>query len=357
MAGGDPDRRMSALVLHAVGDLRLDDVARPLPGKESALVRIGSCGVCGSDLPRIFTKGTYSFPTICGHEFAGTVEELGPGSEGVEIGDRVAVFPLLWCGDCFACEQGRYVQCHDYDYLGSRSDGAFAEYVVAPLTNLVPVPESVTLEAAAMTEPAAVALHALRRGGGTGPGETVVVFGIGPIGLMVAQWARVMGASRVLLFDIEESKLDMARGLGFEDVFDSRETSPVGTVESLTHGDGAHLAFDGAGVPATLLDALGSTRRRGRVVVLGNPCGDVTLPAPLISRLMRREVSINGTWNSDFSVHGGDDDWRTALDAMSRGVLDLEPLITHRGALAGAIEMLETMRDGTVFHSKVLVQP
>ena len=97
----------------------------PSPGHGEVVVRVRTCGVCGSDLLRIFTKGTYSFPTICGHEFAGTVEELGPGVEGVAVGDRVAVFPLLWCGECPACEQGRYVQCHDYDYLGSRCDGGF----------------------------------------------------------------------------------------------------------------------------------------------------------------------------------------------------------------------------------------
>lgn len=354
---GDPDDRMSALVLHAVGDVRLDDVARPGPGEGAVLVRIGFCGVCGSDLPRIFTKGTYSFPTICGHEFAGTVEELGPGVEGVAVGDRVAVFPLLWCGECPACEQGRYVQCHDYDYLGSRCDGGFAEYVVAPVANLVPVPDNVSLEAAAMTEPASVALHAVRRGGGTLPGESVAIFGIGPIGLMVAQWVRTMGASRIFLFDIDTPKLELARGLGFEAVFDSREASPVETVASLTAGAGADLTFDGAGVPPTLLAALESTRRGGRVVLLGNPSGDVTVPATLISQLMRREVSIHGTWNSDYSVHGNDDDWRTVLGAMSQGVLDLEPLITHRVSLDGAIEMLETMRDGASFYSKVLVHP
>ncbi len=105
------------------------------------LVRIGYCGVCGSDLPRTFSKGTYSFPTVCGHEFAGTIEKLGSDVDNAwKVGDRVAVFPLLWCGRCAACETGKYVQCYDYDYLGSRRDGAFAEYVVAPIRNLVRVP-------------------------------------------------------------------------------------------------------------------------------------------------------------------------------------------------------------------------
>ena len=130
-----PGDSMQALVLHGVGDLRLEDVPRPAPGAgvddRGVLVRIGFCGVCGSDIPRIFSKGTYSFPTVCGHEFAGTVEAVADGVEGFVPGDRVAVFPLLWCGDCGPCREEKYAQCIDYDYLGSRCDGAFAEYVTA----------------------------------------------------------------------------------------------------------------------------------------------------------------------------------------------------------------------------------
>ncbi|MGQ9589361.1 MAG: alcohol dehydrogenase catalytic domain-containing protein, partial [Planctomycetota bacterium] len=135
---------MDALVLHAVGDLRLERVARPAPRAGEALVRVAFCGVCGSDIPRIYEKGTYSFPLIPGHEFAGTVEAAGEGVGGFRPGDRVAVFPLVWCGHCAACERGRYAQCADYDYLGSRSDGAFAEYVVAPARNLVRVPDGLS---------------------------------------------------------------------------------------------------------------------------------------------------------------------------------------------------------------------
>ena len=355
------DESMEALVLHAPGDIRHERVPAPATTGEAlrgkARVRIGFCGVCGSDIPRIFTKGTYHFPTICGHEFAGTVESVGEGSDTVRTGDRVAVFPLIWCGRCGPCERGQYVQCTDYDYLGSRSDGAFAEYVVAPLENLIPIPDAVSLEEAAMTEPAAVALHAVRRGGGTSVGEAVAIFGIGPIGLMVAQWVRALGATRVFLFDIDTDKLALAKRLGFTEVFDSREVDPVRTVEEATAGQGAHLAFDGAGVPSTLLQAFAATRRAGRVVLLGNPAADVTVPAPLLSQLMRREVGIFGTWNSEFSAFGNDDDWRTVLEAMASGRLDLKPLITHSVPLSRAIERLEAMRDRSEFYSKVLLHP
>ncbi|MDW8322262.1 MAG: alcohol dehydrogenase catalytic domain-containing protein, partial [Armatimonadota bacterium] len=144
---------MKALVLHAVGNLRYEEVPLPEPGAGEVLVRVAYCGVCGSDIPRIFSKGTYRYPLIPGHEFAGVVERCGEGVSAFAPGDRVAVFPLVWCGRCAACEKGRYVQCEQYDYLGSRRDGAFADYVVAPARNLLRVPEGVSLQDAAMTEP------------------------------------------------------------------------------------------------------------------------------------------------------------------------------------------------------------
>ena len=348
---------MNALVLHGLGDVRYEKISRTEPGPGEVLVQIGFCGVCGSDIPRVFTKGTYHFPTVCGHEFAGTVAEVGAGVDDYQYGDRVAVFPLLWCGRCEACEKGQYVQCADYDYLGSRSDGGFAEYVVAPRQNLVRVPDGVSLEEAAMTEPASVALHALRRAGGCSVGDAVAVFGIGPIGLMVAQWARAMGASRVILCDILPEKLTLAYRLGFTDRVNSRETDAVQAIEALTGGRGAHLCIEAAGVPQTTTQALKAVRRGGRMVLLGNPAADVTFPASLLSQTMRREVTIFGTWNSEYSAVGGDDDWRTALDAMASKQLDLLPLITHRIPLQAGADALQMIRDQSEFSSKVLIAP
>ena len=350
---------MNALVLHAVGDARFEQIKTPAPGRGEVRVRIGFCGVCGSDIPRTFVKGTYNFPTVCGHEFAGTIESVGEGVTDWQVGDRVAVFPLLWCGKCGACEQGKYVMCYDYDYLGSRSDGAFADYVVAPVANLMPVPEGVSLEEASMAEPAAVALHAVKRGTPEGGllGKSVALFGAGPIGLMVAQWCKAMGASDVFIFDIREESLELARSMGFDQTFDSKQHNAVEKINELTGDQGANVCIDGAGVPITLLQALESVRRSGRVVVLGNPSGDVTMPAALISQLMRREVDIVGTWNSEYSACGNDDDWRTTLAAMADGTLNLEPLITHRVGLSEGFDALKMMRDNSEFFAKVLLHP
>lgn len=348
---------MEALVLHDIGDLRLSQMLVPSVSEGQVRVRIGFCGVCGSDIPRIFSKGTYSFPTVCGHEFAGTVDLCGPGVDDFAQGDKVVVFPLIWCGKCAACENGKYVQCSDYDYLGSRSDGAFAEYVVAPKENIIRVPDGVTLQEAALTEPAAVALHALRRVQDSIVGKTVAIFGVGPIGLIVAQWSKIMGAAHVLMFDIITQKLELAQRLGFEDVYNSTAEDPVEVVSTRTAGNGAHVSIEAAGVPQTYLNALGSVRRGGSVVLLGNPVADVTFPASLISQLMRREVNIKGTWNSDYSVSGNDDDWQAVLQAMASGKLDLSPLITHQVPLTESPDVLNMMKNKSEFYAKVLLHP
>ena len=348
---------MEALVLNGVGDLRYEQMRIPPISDGQVRVRIGYCGVCGSDIPRIFTKGTYSFPTVCGHEFAGTVDLCGAGVDEFKQGDNVVVFPLIWCGACAACENGKYVQCSDYDYLGSRSDGAFAEFVVVPKENIIRIPEGVTLAEAAQTEPAAVALHAIRRCQESLVGKTVAVFGTGPIGLMVAQWARIMGSTQVLLFDIITEKLDLAKRLGFKNVFNSASINPIDVIDTQTERKGAHVCIEAAGVPQTYLYALGSVQHGGSVVLLGNPIGDVTLTASLISQLMRREVRVLGTWNSDYSVSGNDDDWRTVLQAIASGKLDLSTLITHKVSLKDSTEVLHMMKEKREFYAKVLIHP
>lgn len=130
---------MKACVLHDIGDLRLEDVPTPMPKSGEVLIRVAACGVCGSDIPRIFTKGTHRFPIIPGHEFSGVVAAVGAGVADSWKDRRVAVFPLIPCRKCAACGIGAFAQCEDYDYLGSRRDGAFAEYVVAPEWNLLPI--------------------------------------------------------------------------------------------------------------------------------------------------------------------------------------------------------------------------
>ncbi|HQK95382.1 MAG TPA: galactitol-1-phosphate 5-dehydrogenase [Armatimonadota bacterium] len=346
---------MRACVLHAIGDLRAGEVSDPVPGPGQVRVRVAACGICGSDLPRVFEKGTYRFPLIPGHEMAGVVEKVGAGVARVAPGDRVAVFPLLPCGWCEPCRLGWLHLCDDYGYLGSRCDGGFAELVLAPEANLVPVPEGVSLEHAALTEPAAVARHALRRGG-LAKGETVWIVGAGTIGLVLAQWAHELGASQVFVSDVQKFKLDLARRWPGVLVCDAREHDAPGWVRDETHGRGADLVVEAVGMAVTAAQAIRGARKRGRVVLMGNPAGEMVLPQNDYALILRHELDVVGTWNSDRGA-GGEGDWAESLRAMCEGALDLDPIVTHRTPLEGVPSLMERMRRGEEPYVKAIVAP
>ncbi|HOD49247.1 MAG TPA: galactitol-1-phosphate 5-dehydrogenase [Candidatus Hydrogenedentes bacterium] len=343
---------MKACVLYGIGDLRYEDVENPRPYPGQVLVRVDACGVCGSDIPRVFQKGTYRFPTIPGHEFSGTVLQCGEGVDARWVGKQVVVFPLIPCRKCVSCQAARYALCEDYGYLGSRSDGAFAEYVVAPEWNLTPVPPGVSQEAAALTEPAAVAVHALRRAG-VDAGDAVMIFGTGPVGLMLGQWARAMGASRVALADIDSRRLAFAKEMGFEGVCNAAGTDCVSWARDF-FGRAPDVVVEASGSPAAYEQSLLSARTLGRVVLMGNPAGEMKVSQEAYWAILRKELSVFGTWNSLYRS-APRDEWQLALDFMASGKLEATPLITHRVGLSELPGMLASIRDKTEFSSKVLM--
>lgn len=338
---------MKALNLHAVGDLRFEEVPMPVRKSGEVLMKIRACGICGSDLPRIFTKGTYRFPTIPGHEFAGEIVEA---DDKTLVGRRAAVFPLLPCRKCEACQVGEYAQCSDYDYYGSRRDGAFAEYIAVKEWNLVLFDEPLAFEEAAMCEPAAVALHAIRQAA-VGVGNTVAIFGAGPIGIMLGLWAEANGAFDVILCDIDSSKVDFARKLGFEAV-NSREQDPVEFIRSRTGGRGADACIEGAGVAQTWEQCLKAAKNFGTVVCMGNPAAEMLLTQKGYWEILRKQLTIKGTWNSNYNdVHN---DWRTALAAIAARRIDVRPLISHRFPLSEAQKAFGMIRQRKEFFNKVM---
>ena len=329
---------MNAAVLCAVGDLRYTKVPLPERKPGEVLLKVMACGVCGSDIPRVFEKGTYHFPTIPGHEFAGQIVETDEADKAL-LGRRAAVFPLIPCRRCAACEVGEYANCLDYDYYGSRRDGGFAEYIAVDRRNLVLVPDSLSYECASLLEPGAVALGAVRRLG-VKLGDLAVVYGAGPIGLIAAQWMREAGAGKVRIVDINQKKIDFAAKFGFEP-YDPGRDGP------------ADCVIEGTGASAALNNAVLSLKPHGRLVLLGNPAGDMTIKQSTYSQILRREIIMTGTWNS--SHNRTVDDWQMTADAMSSGKIRYEELITHRYPLSRCPDALEMMRSGTEFYNKVTI--
>ena len=331
---------MKACVLHGIGDLRYEEVADPVAQPDEVLLRIRASGICGSDIARVFEKGTYHFPTIPGHEFTGEIVAAGDASQQHLVGKRTAVFPMLPCFTCAACELGEYAQCGNYDYYGSRRDGGFAEYLAVKTWNLVPIPDDVSYEEAALCEPAAVAIHALSQAG-VNPGETVAVFGAGPIGLMLGKLALAMGAGTVILTDIDERKLAFAQNIGFTHCINVGKTDAPAEIRALTGGTGAQVVVEGTGAAQALRGCVNSAADFGRVVLMGNPAGDMGLSQKDYWTVLRKQLTLKGTWNSSYTRTRND--WKTALALMPR--LDVSALVTHRFPLRDCEEAFALIRD------------
>jgi len=343
---------MGAVSLHAVADLRFQTMLTPRPAEDEALIRVEASGICGSDVPRVLTKGTYRFPTVPGHEFAGTV--VACQADSSLVGRRVAVFPLIPCLRCAMCEIGEYASCADYDYYGSRRDGGFAEYQSVKLANLVPVPEGVSAEEAAMVEPCAVAVHALAAV--PHPLDSwIAIWGAGPIGLMAAQLARASGA-RVILVDIDDRKLQFAGDrLGFSATVNPAHTNAPDAIRGLTDGRGADTCLEAAGVSATLAGCLESVRPFGHVILMGNPASAIQLDQNIYWQILRKQVTCVGVWNS--ARNRSKDDWATAIAAIGEGMVTPSRLITHRFALADFGRAFKVAASPAEFSLKVMFVP
>lgn len=352
-------RTMRAAVLHAPGDLRVERVPVPAVGPADALVRVTACGICGSDVPRVLVTGTYRFPTIPGHEMAGLVEELGPRSAearpDLAVGMPVAVVPLVPCGRCRFCEIGAFAQCERYDFLGSRSDGGFAEYLKAPAANLVPLPEGVSAEQGALLEPLTVALHAVRNLG-IAWGMNVAVFGLGAIGNCIAQWARAFGARRVFAVDIAARKLEIARQVGLEETLDATGLDVPVVLRERTGGSGVEAAFEASGSARALEQAIASLAAFGRLGLVGRPSGDTSLPPVAFERILRGEITLRGTW-SFAATRCPHHPWEEAARALAAGVVRTGPLVTHRIALEELPGAIEMMGRGEAGVHKIIVVP
>lgn len=319
---------MRVVSLIAPGELVVEE--RPSVPLQEGEVRVAmrAAGVCSSDLPRAH-GGAYFTPLVLGHELAGVVAS-GP----LPVGTPVTIFPLLPCFSCGPCGEEEYARCADYSYLGSRTDGGFATEVVAPAWNLLPVPDGVALADAALTEPLAVVVHALDRLGVkvARPGATLAIVGDGFLALLaVAILARTRPDIPVTVVGRRPGKLARAAALGA-----ATTTEPDGTWD---------LVLEAVGAPATLRSALALASPGGTVVWMGNPSDDVTLPRDLTWRVLRKELTLRGSWNSRYRG-AAPSDWTVALQLMADGLrpTDFVTATTDLRGLPGLLAELQAKR-------------
>lgn len=347
---------MKAHVLHAVADISYDEVNKPTPKAGEVLVAVKAAGICGSDIARIFKTGAYSHPLIPGHEFAGQVVELGDGVDEYWLGKRVGVFPLIPCHECGPCKEESYELCRNYSYLGSRRDGGFAEYVATPADNLIELPDNVTYEEAAMLEPMAVAVHAMRRIGWN-PDRSVAVCGMGTIGLMLVMFLLEAGGKDIYVIGNKDFQKETVQKLGIapENFCDMRTCNVDEWLKEHTNGQGVNTFFECVGKNETIIQAVNNTTPNGNVMLVGNPYSDMTLDKATYWKILRNQLHVSGTWNSSFT-HSKDDDWNYVLKLLADNRIEPEQFITHLLPFEELLKGLNVMKDKTEDYVKVMLK-
>ncbi len=346
---------MKAWVLHGVNDIRFQEVELGKADESEAIVKVKAVGICGSDVPRIYKTGAYSHPLIPGHEFAGEVVLVGDVGLEEWIGKRVGVFPLIPCRKCEPCRNKQFEMCRSYSYLGSRRDGGFAEYVAVPVENLIELPEEVSYEAAAMLEPMAVAVHAIRRTQ-LQPNDSVMVCGLGTIGLLMVMFLKEKGINNILVVGNKEYQKDkiLSMGISADNYCDCRNENVHNWVMDRTNGFGVDIYFECVGKNDTISQAADCVKPAGNVVLVGNPASDMSIAKDVYWKILRNQLTIKGTWNSTFTKEI-DDDWHYVLERLENQQVSPQKFISHRLSLDELSIGLDVMRDKKEDYVKIMV--
>lgn len=339
---------MKAMRLHNVNEFILEEVEKPVPKGEEILVKVGACGICGSDIPRVYELGTKVYPVTIGHEFAGTVVEVGDEKNKDLLGKVVAVYPVIPCGECPSCKIGQYAQCSDYGYLGSRNDGGFAEYCLLPSKwhLVIPKQQKVSTEALSLVEPATVALHAVRRGNIKG-GDTVMIFGAGPIGILIARWCEMFGANPILV-DIADEKIEFAKERGFTVIHSMKEDCEK-YIADITNGKMADVIIEGTGTGSALNNGIACCRVFGTITLLGNPHRDTVIELSKHSSILRKELNLAGVWNNFYNELPFNE-WNYTVNKIAENELLVEDLITHISDLEHLKELFDQ-----IYHHEISI--
>lgn len=345
---------MKAGVVHARGDIRYEEIEKPVPSAGQVLIKVKYTGICGSDVPRVNGDACHYFPNVLGHEFSGVVEEIGEGVKSVKPGDRVAGVPLVPCMQCEDCQKGNYSLCKHYSFIGSREFGSFAEYVAVPERNVVKFEDSVSFEQGALFEPATVALHGLLRVPYEG-GKTVAVLGGGTIGMFVAQWARIFGAREIVVFDIADERLKLGRRLGATAGIHTLEDGFLDKAMELTFGRGYDYVFETAGNTVTMKLAFALAANKANVCFVGTPTKELSFTVEEWENLNRREFNLTGSWMS-YSAPFPGKEWELTAHYFRTGDLKFdESFVFQKIPLSRIADAFEMYKTPGVVKGKILI--
>ncbi|MBX0322135.1 NAD(P)-dependent alcohol dehydrogenase [Halomicroarcula sp. F13] len=343
---------MRTAVLVEPTEFELEDRSEPSPGPDDVLVAVRDVGICGSDV-HYYEHGrigdyVVEDPLVLGHESAGEVVEVGENVTGLEPGDRVALEPGVPCRRCAHCKRGDYHLCEDVTFMATPPhDGAFTEYVAWPSDFAYKLPDSVSTAAGALCEPLSVGIHACRRGD-VGTGDTVLITGAGPIGLMVMEAARAAGATDVVVTDVVEEKLSFAEERGADLAVNVAETDLETAVDDYTDGVGADVVVEASGAEPSIRSTLDAVRRGGTVVLVGL-ADEANVPFDVLE-VIDNEIDVHGSFRYKNT-------YDAAVDLLADGVVDVEGIVDFESSLDDIDDAFQRAMDPTVVKGMITFEP
>lgn len=345
---------MKAAVLYGNEEIRFDDFKTPEVVAGTVKVKVVATGICGSDVPRVLHNGAHFYPIVLGHEFSGDVVEVGEGVTSLKVGDRVSGVPLLPCLTCEDCQNGNYSLCKHYSFIGSRQQGSFAEYVVLPERNAVKFDPSISYEQGAMFEPSTVALHGLLQNDYQG-GENVAILGGGTIGIFTMQWAKIYGAKKVVVFDISDERLELAKRLGADETINTLDKDSMERAKEITDGKGYRYVYETAGVTDTMYMAFLLASNKAEICFIGTPTKDLTFSPKMWENMNRKEFKLTGSWMS-YSAPFPGKEWELTAHYFKTGQLKFDPgFIFKKFPMSEADKAFELYKKPSQVKGKVLL--
>ncbi|MCU1287332.1 MAG: Alcohol dehydrogenase GroES-like protein [Acidobacteriales bacterium] len=346
---------MLAAVYRGVNDVRVETVDVPEIGAGELLVKIDTCGICGTDLKKIAT-GSHSAPRIFGHEMSGTVAKTGPGVENFAVGDRVMVFHHIPCGECYYCRFKVYAQCPVYKKVGATAGfeaagGGFAEYIRVMdwivRKGVVKIPENVSFEQASFIEPVNTCLKGIQSLR-LQAGETVLVMGQGPIGIILAVLAR-RACARVISSDLYSQRLTIAKGFGVTENIDAASENVVERMKQMTEGRGADAVVVAVGGNALIRPAMDAVRPGGRVMLFAQTVRSEAAIDP--AAICVDEKTLMGSYSASVDIQN------ETVDFVFNGGVDLSKLVSHRFALKDAVPAIQVAANPQPDSMKIVIRP
>ena len=313
------DTTMRQAVMTAPGEIAFGETAVPTPGDGQVLMQIQRIGVCGSDVHVYHGKHPFTpFPVVQGHEFSAQVVAVGPGVEHVKVGQKVTATPQEVCGKCRPCKAGRYNVCEELKVRGFQAPGVAQDFYVTEADKIVPLPEHISYDEGAFVEPVSVAVHSTGRAGDL-TGHNVVIAGAGPIGNLAAQACKIRGANKVLITDVSDYRLEIAKAVGIDAVSNVRKETLPDAVERAFGGEGFDVAMDAAGVEVSVTELVKQIDKGGKIVILA-----VFSEPPRVdmSVLCEHELTICGT------MMYRHEDYDQAVQWIADGAIKLQPLLS-----------------------------